>query len=346
MGESRFSKLVLVSEGNSGLMQEIGRYVDLDYTFWGIGAAILILLMYRHMASKEKELIENLPQAPYWHEIWKNFGLEEINLEEFEATRVKLFIAIPVTLIALAELLIYVGRTNSVLIKLAIGIHIGVLIAFCLSHFVIKDLKIYRVYQALMFLPILRLVNLSMPVFFTTTLYVFVFTYAPVMIPLFIIAVHQRQTFKKKDITIKNFLTCIILSIYLSFLLGLVEYMILRPNYLIPDLSTENLLKLTFVMVFFVGLTEEFIFRSILQTRLEELLGIREVLIITGFLFGLMHSGYGNFYEILFTGFAGFMLGYSFYKTRSLALVAITHGLINVFLFGVFPHYMSSWIWV
>jgi membrane protease YdiL (CAAX protease family) len=217
------------------------------------------------------------------------------------------------------------------------------LVAFSLSNLVIKDLKVYRIYEALMLLPILRLVNLSMPVFFSTTLYAFVFVYGPLLVPLAIIVMHQRQSLDKIGITSNNLLAYVTLSIPLGFLFGLAEYMVIRPGYLIPDLSTENLLKLTIIMVFFVGLTEELIFRSFLQTRLEEAFDIRVALVITAFLFGSMHSGYGTFYEILYTSFVGLVIGFMFYKTRSLPFVAIMHGFINVFLFGFLPYYLSGW---
>lgn len=336
-GEPGFSTLVL-SDENSGSLQKIEQHVDLIYTFGGIGAAFLIIFMYRRMASKEKELIESPQQAPYSQEIWKKLGLEKLNKEEYEAERIRLFIAIPVLFIALAELLIFAGK-----MKFAIWVHIGVLVGFSLSNIVVKDLKVYRIYQALMLLPILRLVNLSMPVFFDTTLYTFIFVYGPLLIPLAIIVINQRSSFEHVGITAKNLPAYTILSIPLGFLLGLGEYLTIHTGYLIPDLSIVNLLKLTFIMVFFVGLVEELIFRSILQTRLEEALGMKEGVLIAGLLFGLMHSGYGTFYEVLYTGFVGLFIGFAFYKTRSLPFVVVLHGLVNVFLFGVLPHYLSGW---
>ena len=90
-------------------------------------------------------------------------------------------------------------------------------------------------------------------------------------------------------------------------------------------------------MIFFVGLVEEIIFRSILQNRLEIVLGNRKGLIITSILFGLMHSGYGNINEILYATFVGIFIGYLFYRTRSLPLVTLIHGFINVFFFGIIP---------
>lgn len=336
-GEPGFSTFVL-SDENSGPLGKIEQHVDIIYAFGGIGAALLIILIYRHMASKEQELIESPPRELYPQKIWKKLGLEKINLEEFEAVRIRLFIAIPIICIGLAELLIFAGR-----IELAILVHIGVLIALSLSDMIIKDVKVYRIYQALMLLPILRLVNLSMPVFFKTTLYTYIFVYAPLLVPLIIIVFNQRSSFERLGFTSKNLPAYIVLSIPLGFLLGLGEYLTIHPGYLIQDLSIENLLKLTFIMVFFVGLVEEIIFRSLLQNRLEDALGMKEAVLIAGILFGLMHSGYGTFHEVLYTGFVGLFMGFAFYKTRSLPFVTILHGLVNVFLFGLLPHYLIGW---
>lgn len=335
--EPGFSTFVL-SDENSGPFQKMEQYVDIIYGFAGIGAAALIILIYRRMASKEQELIESPPEELYPHKIWKKLGLEGINLEEFEEERIRLFTAIPIVFIGLAELLIFAHK-----IQIAIWVHIGVLIALSLSDIIIKNLKVYRIYQALMLLPILRLVNLSMPVFFNTTLYTFVFVYAPLLVPLALILINQRSSFEHIGITAKNLLVYIILSIPLGFLLGLGEYLVIHPEYLIKELSIVNLLILTFIMVFFVGLVEEIIFRSILQVRLEDALGVTEAVLIAGLLFGLMHSGYGTSHEILYTGFVGLFMGFAFYKTKSLPFVAILHGLVNVFLFGILPHYLSGW---
>ena len=193
-----------------------------------------------------------------------------------------------------------------------------------------------------MLLPILRLINLSMPIFFETTLYTFVFIYGTLAIPVVGVIIHQRYSLKQIGISMKNIKTYMILSIPLSLALGLGEYLTIRTEYLIPDLTFENLLKLTFVMVFFVGLIEELIFRSILQTRLEQALSVGEGLLITSFLFGLKHSGYGTFNEVIYTGFIGLFKALAFYKTKSLPFIAVLHGFINVFLFGVLPYYMGG----
>jgi uncharacterized protein len=262
---------------------------------------------------------------------------EGADKEKLKIRNIRVFTAIPVMCIALAELLIFSGRTEE-----AVWVHIGTLVALCLSNIFVKDSEVTKIHQALMLLPILRLISLSMPKFFTTTLYSFILIYGPLAIPIVLIMIHQRNSLERIGISMKNIGTYMILSVPLGFLLGLGEYLTIRTGYLIPDLTFGNLLKLTLVMVFFFGLVEEVIFRSILQTRLEQALSVQEALLITSFLFGLMHSGYGNFNEILYTGFVGLILGFAFYKTKSLPFVAVLHGFVNVFLFGILPYYLSS----
>ncbi|MDD3042308.1 MAG: CPBP family intramembrane metalloprotease [Methanosarcinaceae archaeon] len=249
-------------------------------------------------------------------------------------TGIRGLIGVPITGIAFAELLIYSGK-----IKEAIFLHAIILIALSLSATVMKDEQVQKSYQALLLLPILRLVNLSMPTFFDMALYSFVFIYAPLAIPVAIAAMNQKMNRKELGLTFdKKLWLYISLAIPLSFLLGYGEYSTIRTGYLIPDLSLLNLLKLTVVMVFFVGFIEEILFRAMLQTRLSEAFGTLKGILLASFLFGIMHSGYGTPYEILYTSFVGFIIGIIFYKTQSLPFVTILHGLVNVFLFGVIPH--------
>jgi len=244
-----------------------------------------------------------------------------------------LYLIIPIVAIAFAEFMIFSGRVIA-----AMEVHAAVLLGLSLSMLYIKNEDIQKTYQALILLPILRLVNLSMPAFYEETLYSFVFIYGLLTIPVTIALTNQGFTREQLGVTFKKIALYIPLAIIMGLLLAVGEYLIIKTNYLIPDLSIPNLLTLTFLMVFLVGLIEELIFRSVLQNRLEVLLGSRGGLIITSVLFGLMHSGYGNIGEVFYALLVGFIIGYMFYKTRSLPLVAMIHGFINVFLFGVLPH--------
>lgn len=245
----------------------------------------------------------------------------------------KIMIMLPVLAIIMAELLLFSGR-----MEYAIWLHVIVLIGLALATIRIHETGIYMIYQTLMLLPLLRLVNISMPIFFDLTLYSYVLVYAPLFIPVYFVAVHQKFTAVQIGLTRKNLKLFIPAAVIIGLLIAEGEYYLIQPGYLIPDLSMWNVLKLSIVMILFIGVIEELIFRSLIQTRFEESFGMFSGLVLTSVLFGIMHSGYGTVYEMLFTCLAGFIIGYLFQRTRSLPLIALIHGMVNIFLFGLIPH--------
>jgi len=243
------------------------------------------------------------------------------------------YVGIPTIAIIFAELLIFGGRLKEASIAYTL-----LLLALSFSIAITKKQEIRKVHQAFLLLPIFRLVNLSMPIFFKVNLYSFIFIYAPLAISVIIATAHQDVIYEKKRDTLRKMWIYLPFSILAGLAFGEAEYLLIGSKALIPNLSQVNLLGLIIIMVFIVGLVEELIFRAILQTRLEEFIGPAGGIFLASFLFGVMHSSYGTPYEMGYTFLVGGFLGYSFYKTRSLPLVILIHGLINVFLFGIIPN--------
>lgn len=243
------------------------------------------------------------------------------------------YTGVPVTAITLIELLIFGGRLKEASIAYTL-----LLLALSFLIAVTENHHIRKIYQALLLLTILRLINFSMPIFLERNLYSFVFIYAPMAIPITIAITHQKVVYERKRDTLKKIWIYLPLSILTGLAFAEAEYTLIGTRELIPDLSSTNLLALIIIMVFIVALVEELIFRVILQTSLEEFLGPAGGIILASLLFGIMHSTYGTHYEMIYTFFVGGFLGHLFYKTRSLPLVVMIHGSINVFLFGIIPH--------
>jgi membrane protease YdiL (CAAX protease family) len=233
-------------------------------------------------------------------------------------------------LIAAAELLIYFGHLSA-----AVGIHAINLIVLVLSAAYIKN----RVYPVLMLLPLLRLLNLAMPVFFNPTLYSFPLVYAPMFLPIYLIVKNKTLSREELGLTLRGIHYYAPLGIAIGMLLGWVEYNVLRPQVITQSVGLEGLLEFSVVMILFVGLVEEFIFRSALQTVAIERLGQIQGVLFTGFLFGFMHGGYHLTAEILFTFCAGLVFGILFLKTSSLPLIALAHGATSISIFLIVPLY-------
>ncbi|WP_292466010.1 CPBP family intramembrane glutamic endopeptidase [Methanolobus sp.] len=244
-------------------------------------------------------------------------------------------ILVPVFLIMLAELLLLMGQDY-----ISIWMHVGIILCLPFASIYLHNREITMAFQSLMLLSALRLLNISMPVFFETTLYIFIFIYTPLVIPIYIVLKAQdfQFSFRLSDEMKKDRVKYSLIAVIVALAIAEGEYAIIKAGSLIPDLSFMSLLQLSIVMIFFVGLIEEVIFRYILQTRLERTFGIWPALLIASALFGVMHSGYGTIYEVLMTASAGLVIGYLYVRTRSLYLVTMIHGLTNVFLFGIIPH--------
>lgn len=241
-------------------------------------------------------------------------------------------ISVAMLMIILAELLLYSGNYRA-----GTTLHVIILLALSLSSIWIDGNHVGRSIQALSLLPILRLLNMSMPVFSEMTINLYIFIYVPLALPAYFLIRHQDISKEMLGFQFTNMKKYIPLAIVVGLFIALGEHSIIHAGNLIPDLSIGSLLKISIIMIFFVGFMEELVFRSLLQTRLTESFGDLRGLLFASILFGVMHSVYGTIYEVFFTAFAGLVIGYMFQKTNSFPLVTLTHGLVNVFLFGIIP---------
>ncbi len=128
---------------------------------------------------------------------------------------------------------------------------------------------------------------------------------------------------------------------FLGILLGLIEYFILYPAPLIPQLTWSNFLLAAFILLVFTGVLEEFIFRGLIQEASLGVMG-RGGLIYTAFLFAILHVGYLSISDVLFVFGVGLMFGLIIARTRSLLGVSLAHGLTNVTLYLVYPFLFAN----
>jgi len=241
-------------------------------------------------------------------------------------------ILVPIVLIIVAELLFYAGQTRA-----GITLHVVIVLALSLSMGWLQDSHVSASFQVLILLPLLRLLNISMPVFSETTLYLYIYIYTPMFLAVYFLMRRETLELFKRKISLEDTVKYAFLSLPVAFGIAYGEYHLIDAGNLVPDLSFFSILKIFIIMTLFVGLVEELVFRSLLQTRLEESFGEYTGLFLAALLFGIMHSGYGTLYEMIFVAGAGLVLGYMYQRTRSLFLVSLTHGLTNTFLFALLP---------
>ncbi len=255
----------------------------------------------------------------------------DFRFKKIEKSKIQIYL--PVLGIAAGELMMFSGQA-----LIGLGIHIInlQLIAF---YLIFKNVPLHsrNVIQSLLLLILMRIINLSMPQFFTLTLLWYPLTYGVVYLPIYYIIKHQQISSQEIGLNIDRLKIYLPSAIIIGIVMALIEYIILKPLPLIKNLQISNIFLLLIIMFIFVGAVEELIFRSILQTRFEKALGPGKGIFLSGILFGTMHAGYSIISEILFACFFGFLLGYIFQRTRSFPFILTIHGITNVFLFGILP---------
>jgi membrane protease YdiL (CAAX protease family) len=277
--------------------------------------------------------------------------------------RDKIAVVVPFILISLAEVFFFFGDPSTTLSLHLLNIFACVLLSIFIERY--SD-----VFQALMLISLLRVLNIGMPIFFSMTLYWMPFVYGTIIISGYILWRMTSNTIARNEEGIRNFKAFLSVhtrqawdflnrggmeqkshwnGLYLpaAIVIGLVlanmEYMVLGPTPLIPDMGLINLTVLAVVMVIFVGFGEELIFRGFLQARVERHWGTATALFTSAFTFSIMHSGYASLPYLLFVFFVGLVLAILFWKTRSLVFVALIHGILNFFLFSFLPYGWAIW---
>lgn len=253
-------------------------------------------------------------------------------------------IAIPAAIIFVAEALFFLGE-----IEATLTVH-GFNLLFCVLTPLLLSLPPH-IFQAFSLVSVLRVLNVGMPAFFELTLYWLPFIYGPVIIVGYLIAIKDTGDGGMPSImsTIRHLLRgereprvrwrmyYLPLAVGLGGAIALVEHEILGPESLIPEITLLNLAILGLVMVLFVGLGEELLFRQILQNRLKGKMGVMLAIVLSSLIFAAMHSGYSSLTYLLFVFVVGIVLGFEFQRTGSLVYVSLLHGSINFFLFSLFP---------
>jgi hypothetical protein len=240
-------------------------------------------------------------------------------------------VAVFVVVIVFAELLLFTGSITE-----GMFVHFMALVSMPFLMTVLRDRQSIYALQALMILPLLRLINVSMPIS-EASLLLFIVVYIPLLVPVYLLIRHQGLTDIKLGIIYERIALYIPLAVVIGVLLGAGEYLLIGSGSQIAGLSDPFILVFASIVLFYVGLIEELIFRSLIQTRLEGLFGMTSGLLAASLLFGIMHSVYGEITEIIYIFAVGIVLGYMFQRTRSLPMVATAHGIANIMLFVLLP---------
>ncbi|NIS82960.1 MAG: CPBP family intramembrane metalloprotease [Anaerolineales bacterium] len=192
-----------------------------------------------------------------------------------------------------------------------------------------------RLWLTLALAPLIRMVSLATPLAGFRLLYWYLLTGVPIFFAAFAVVRYLRLP--RQRLALQMQLSPGQLLVGASGLaLGYVEYLILRPQPLIPEWNAVYAIEALLILTVFTGLVEEIVFRGLMQHTAEWVLGKTGVVYIA-LIFSVLHLGYRSIADMLFVFAVALYFGFYVRRTRSILGVTLAHGLTNVALFLIFP---------
>ncbi|MDI6655002.1 MAG: CPBP family intramembrane metalloprotease [Candidatus Hydrothermarchaeota archaeon] len=195
-----------------------------------------------------------------------------------------------------------------------------------------------RAAESLALIPLYVLFTSSLPWFFIKQEYVLPAVYSIILGLCFLHVYEKGISLEDAGLKTKNWFKLAVIGSLIGIPTGIAEYLVLLPEPAFPVFQIHYFLRDCVYMVLFVGLAEELLFRGIIQTDLQKIFGKLPGLLSASYLFGIMHLTWRSLPELLFTFWAGCLLGYVYNRTNSLTAPIFLHGVNNVMLVAVLPY--------
>ena len=213
--------------------------------------------------------------------------------------------------------------------------HLFIFVALIVHSSLNTDSPNYKLLLALCLVPLTRILSLSMPLaqFPLINRYVIIYTI------LFLAGwlTMRRINFTARQIGLAVRRPYLQLAVGLSGVaFGIIEYLILRPKPIVPEVTWVAVLLSIFIMIVGTGFVEEFIFRGVAQRASIEVLG-RWGIFYIAFLFAILHLIHQSPIDLIFVFAVGLFFGWVVNKTGSLLGVTLSHGITNILLYVIFP---------
>jgi membrane protease YdiL (CAAX protease family) len=200
----------------------------------------------------------------------------------------------------------------------------------------------YRFYIGLSLAPLIRILSLSMPLQGIQPQYIYLITGIPLLVA--IIAAARMAGFHMSDLYLsqkkhqksRHGWKVQLAIALIGIPLGLMEYFILRPEPIIPQLTPGAVVTASIILIIFTGFTEELTFRGIMKRATDDLFGERTSVIYVSLVFAVLHITHLSALDVFFVFGVGLLFSSIVQQTKSLYGVTLAHGLtnINFFIFG------------
>jgi membrane protease YdiL (CAAX protease family) len=243
-------------------------------------------------------------------------------------------------------MLVIVGEVVVSFVSLSAGLvfhgFLVFLIVVAAAFVYTKDTLTSSLLATLILAPIIRVLSLSTPLWpFTETLYWLFVISLPLLAATF--ATISVQNFERKDVGLvlgdKRKLWIQVLVVLVGAPLGVVEFLILAPDSWIPAFTFQNLTIGVFIVFLGTGLSEELIFRGVMQHSSERVMSRNWALVFVALVFTALHISFLSLPDLGFVFFVAILFGITVQKTGTIVGVVGAHTLLNSMLYLIMPFF-------
>jgi uncharacterized protein len=190
-------------------------------------------------------------------------------------------------------------------------------------------------FMTMALVPLIRIASLTLPIVQLSEIYWYLIIAVPVLVGALIVMRSLKLTWADIGINGNNAPVQVAVAA-IGIGLGLVDYLILKPDALNP---TPGILAAVFpavVLLLTTGFLEELVFRGLIQ-RESAVLG-SEGWVFVALFYAQIQVSRGSPLHVLLALAVGLLYGLVVKKTGSIVGVSVSHGLMNIAMLLVFPH--------
>ena len=239
---------------------------------------------------------------------------------------------------------IIVAETSVLFGEVSLGVSIHAFLLMLILWMILYFEDVSRVYEALLLIPLLRILNLG-----TGDIGISPYLWLAIVYLLLVgsswFVMRSSDTSWSEVGVLPNvslrWAIFVALGVGFGVGLGLVQwgFELETPP---AEPTLVNTILAVLVIGLLVGFVEELIFRGLLQPWFAEVTTTWFAIIVVSVLFGFMHSVWMEPMNIVFAGSVGLLLGWAYARTRNFWFIWVVHAWINITAYAILPFMMAE----
>jgi membrane protease YdiL (CAAX protease family) len=235
-----------------------------------------------------------------------------------------------------------VAEVLTVYLQLLAGVvcHGVLLTVFVVQAALAPDRAQRNLFMVLCLAPLIRILSLSMPLAPIPQIYWYLLIYGPLLAATIMVMINTGLAPRDVGLVGTGWPLQIVLGIVIGLGLGVMEYVILRPVPLATSFTLIGVLVPSLILTITTGFGEELLFRGVMQTLADRVMGLWSVLYVS-LVFAVLHIGHYSIIDVVFVFLVALLFTAMVKKSGSLLGVTLAHGIANSMLYCVMPFILS-----